>query len=82
MGKELIIVHEAIDTTSEEVGVYEIKGIEVLDGNYKDASMFSVIMYKGENGWITSSPRAWYKEIDKLIEEYIQTNKFYNENFK
>ena len=86
MGKEILILSEhmkSIESDHDESGwekIYVIRGIEVLDGNYKDATMFETIAYK-EGGWSSVSPRAWYEEVDEAIKDHLENSDFYNNNF-
>ena len=70
--KEIIILKNSIKDDN-----YYIDGIEVEDGDYKDASMFTVII---QSGFYTSySPRGWYDEIEAAVNDHKENNVLYKE---
>ena len=82
MRKDVIIIKESIeDVWDSENKRYFIEGIEVVNGDYHNASKWEAIVYPS-GGYTTYSPNSWYAEIDEVVIDHLETSEFYNNNFK
>ena len=64
MSRELVVIKRSIDDEDRFI----VEGIEVEDGDYKDASKFEIIFYR-DQGYTSWSPRAWYDEVEELARD-------------